>query len=57
MKELYYYIFNFLKSIGNGCDSSTHSLTMFIIIAIIGIIAIIIGGIIEEIDTRRGAKK
>lgn len=57
MREFYYMIFNFIKSIGNGCDSSNHSLTMFVIIAMLGIIAIIIGGIIEEIDTRRGAKK
>lgn len=53
MREFYYMIFDFIKSIGNGCDSSTHSLTMFVIIAIIGIIAIIIGGIIEDLSIKK----
>ena len=56
MKEFYYMIFNLIKSIGNGCDSSTHSLTVFTIIVLLGIIAIIIGGIIEEIDIKRREK-
>lgn len=57
MREFYYFIFNFWKSVGNGCDSSNHSLTQFTICLLLGLMVMIIGAVIEEIVIRGGGNK
>ena len=50
---MYQFIFNLWKAIGNGCDEATHSLTMFTIIAIIGICMILAESLITLIKERK----
>lgn len=54
MEAFYYMIFNFWKSVGNGCDASNHSLTQFTICLLLGLVVMIIGATVEEINKRKG---
>ena len=53
VKKMYQFIFNVWKTVGNGCDEATHSLTMFTIIAIIGICMILTESLITFIKEKK----